>query len=208
MRNALSATEELPAAGRQEIPLEDFEDIVREHQRRIYRILHFLVRDPDKADTLTQECFLRAYARRSGFRGEASPGTWLMRIAINLAKDHLKSRRQTFWRRLVRGKEALVQSLQVVGRTPEDTILARERVAEVWTAVEALPIRQRTAFTLRFAEEMSIAEIAAAMNVREGTVKANLASAIQAVRTGIRLGFRERLAGSGRARAGGEKQKS
>jgi len=162
--------------------MEDFEAIVRQHQRRIFRVFVSLLRNPDEADTLTQECFLRAYSRRNGFRGDASPGTWLLRIAINLARDHLKSRRQGFWRSLLRGRESEAQAVRDARRTPEDAILNGERVAAIWIAVEDLPVRQRTVFTLRFAEEMSLGEIARAMNVREGTVKAQLASAVHAVR--------------------------
>jgi len=79
---------------------EEYDAIVRAHQRRIYRVLLGLVRDPDAAATLTQECFLRAYRHRRSFRGEASVGTWLVRIAVNLAADHSRNRRTAFWRRL------------------------------------------------------------------------------------------------------------
>ena len=71
----------------------EFDEVVRRHQRRVYRVLVLLVRDPDEADTLTQECFLRAYQSLSRFRGECSVQTWLLRIAINLAKDHARNRR-------------------------------------------------------------------------------------------------------------------
>ena len=61
-------------------------------------------------------------------------------------------------------------------------MLVQERVAAVWAAVERLPVRQRTVFTLRFAEDMALHEIADAMKLREGTVKAHLSSATNAVR--------------------------
>lgn len=177
----MEATVASEAAHRQ-IRREDFESIVREHQRRIYRILFSLLRDPDEADSLTQECFLRAFSRRAGFRGEAGPGTWLVRIAINLAQDQLKSRRASFWRRLRRGLEWNKQAPADRRRTPEAAMLVQERVAAVWAAVERLPVRQRTVFTLRFAEDMALHEIADAMKLREGTVKAHLSSATNAVR--------------------------
>jgi len=165
---------------------EDFEAVVHTHQQRIFRILMMLLRDPDEADALTQECFLRAYARRAGFRGEAAVGTWLVRIAVNLAQDQLKSRRNAFWRRLLRGKELEEQTVADGRRSPEDAFVARERAATLWAVVERLPVRQRTVFTLRFAEEMQIGEIAQAMKLREGTVKAHLSSAVQAVRKEMR----------------------
>ncbi len=129
---------------------EDFEWIMRNHQQRIYRILLLMLRDPEDANNLTQECFLRAFSRRSGFRGEAALGTWLVRIAINLARDQLKSGRVSFWKRLPHGKENETQTLPDRGSTPEDPLLMQERLAAVWSVVESLPLKQRTVFTLRF----------------------------------------------------------
>jgi RNA polymerase sigma-70 factor, ECF subfamily len=171
----------LAMAGR-EIVADEFESVVREHQRRIYRVVYLLIRDADEADSITQECFLRAYKRREGFRGESSLSTWLVRIAINLARDHIRSRRESFWRRLLRGKDVETHSVRDRGHTPEDAILERERMDALWAAARDLPVRQRMVFTLRFAEEMPLAEIAAAMNVREGTVKAQIATAIETLK--------------------------
>ena len=59
---------------------EDFDALVLAEQRRIYRVLLAMLRDSDAADSLTQECFLKAYEHRKRFRGECSMRTWLMRI--------------------------------------------------------------------------------------------------------------------------------
>src|SRR5271157_5389424 len=80
--------------------LDDFDAIVHAEQRRVYRVLLAMLRDPDAADDLTQECFLRAYEYRRRFRGECSVRTWLLRIAINLVRDRAKNRRWQFWRGL------------------------------------------------------------------------------------------------------------
>ena len=160
----------------------DFDWIVRRHQRQIYRILLLLVRDPDAADTLTQECFLRAFRKHAGFRGESSLATWLVRIAINLAHDHNRNRRWTFWRRLVRIDPADDVPAPDTRLSPEQILAAKEQLAAVWSAVERLAHRQRTVFTLRFAEEMPLEEIASALDLRIGTVKAHLSRALDAVR--------------------------
>jgi RNA polymerase sigma-70 factor (ECF subfamily) len=151
------------------------------------RVLLLQLRDADAAETLTQECFLRAYAKRSAFRGEASIGTWLIRIALNLARDHAKSRRMAFWRLLgwARREGDPVSRDTVLpdpGPHPERRLIARERLAAVWAKVERLPNRQRTCFMLRYVEEMPIGEIARAMQLEVGTVKAHLARAVGAVR--------------------------
>ena len=80
--------------------LDDFTPLVQAHQQRIYRVLLGMVRDPDAAETLTQECFLKAYQKRASFRGEASVGVWLLKIAVNLARDHRRSRLREFWDRI------------------------------------------------------------------------------------------------------------
>src|SRR5207244_1385604 len=83
------------------IAAEDFDEIVRLHQQRVYRVLFLLLRNSDAADTLTQECFVRAYEKRSSFRGEARIDTWLLQIAVNLARDHARNRRAGSWKRSI-----------------------------------------------------------------------------------------------------------
>jgi RNA polymerase sigma-70 factor (ECF subfamily) len=176
-----------PAQGAHGISAEAFDALVRTHQRQIYRILLLQLRDADAAETLTQECFLRAYAKRRDFRGEASIGTWLIRIALNLARDHAKRRRVAFWRLLGRDRRegdpgARDVALPDPDPHPEQRLIARERLAAVWAKVDRLPSRQRTCFLLRYVEEMPIGEIARAMQVEVGTVKAHLAGAVGALR--------------------------
>lgn len=166
---------------------DEFDAIVRENQSRIFRILLSLLRDPDAADTLTQECFLRAYRKRASFRGDASISTWLTRIAMNLAADYRKNRRHTFWSRLFGRQRTEVGEaavLNVADRQPsaERALIANERYAAVRTVVDELPPRQREVFLLRFVEEMSLEEIAQATELEVGTVKSHLHRALSVVR--------------------------
>ena len=171
----------------QAISEENFDEIVRLHQRRVYRVIYLLLHDHDAADTLTQECFLRAYRYRLGFRGECRLDTWLLRIAVNLARDHGKNRRLTFWRKLV-GLETDETEIQVAAQnpSPERVLLAREKLAAVWNALPSLPPQQRTIFTLRFAEEMSLEEIADVLGLKVGSVKTHLFRATGAIREKLR----------------------
>jgi RNA polymerase sigma-70 factor (ECF subfamily) len=164
--------------------LEDFDALVRSEQRRVYRVLLAMVRDPDAADSLTQECFLKAYRHRHRFRGECTVRTWLLRIAVNLARDHAKSRRAQFWRKLFdKSPDPAYLSNKVDPRaSPERQLLAREDLAAVWSAVDDLPAQQRAIFVLRFVEDLSTEEIAAATSLRPGTVKTHLFRALSAVR--------------------------
>ncbi len=183
---------EITAAGRigdGTSPL-DFERLVPEYQQRIYRILVGLVRDADTADNLTQECFVRAYEKRRSFRGEASVSTWLVSIAINLARDHARDGRAGFWRRLFAGpreeREAALASVADRASSAEQRVMASQQLSQVWRAVEGLSNRQREVFLLRFVEELPLEEIAEITGLRIGTVKAHLARAVSAVRQRVR----------------------
>jgi RNA polymerase sigma-70 factor, ECF subfamily len=167
----------------------DFDQLMRQHQRRVYRVIYLLVRDDDVAGVLTQECFLRAYKKLGGFRGECRVETWLLRIAINLVRDHGRSRRNSFWKRLVGLEEEQVEgksTLLAPPPSPEAVLLAREELQEVWKALDSVSAQQRTIFLLRFAEEMSLAEIAEVLDVATGSVKAQLFRATGKVREILR----------------------
>jgi len=111
--------------------------------------------------------------------------TWLMRIAINLQKDHWRNRRMQFWRTTRTNSVDLDEAsdwLPSGESSIEQQLLARERVSQVWKAVKGLSERQRTVFLLRYVEEQELSEIAAATGLSEGTVKAHLSRAVARVR--------------------------
>jgi len=162
-----------------------FSTIVETHQPQIFRFLLASLRDVDLAETLTQECFLKAYRNWLSFRGESSAMTWLMRIAINLQKDHWRNRRMQFWRTTRTNSVDLDEASEWLPSgesSAEQKLLARERVKQVWASVKGLSERQRTVFLLRFVEEQELSEIAAATGLSEGTVKAHLSRAVARVR--------------------------
>jgi RNA polymerase sigma-70 factor (ECF subfamily) len=168
---------------------EQFEQIVQQNQRRVYRVIYLLLRDHDAAETLSQECFLKVYRGLPDFRGDCRLDTWILRIAVNLARDHAKSRRLSFWKRLV-GLDSEPQNGRIehpdLQPSPERVLLAREQLESVWAAVETLSQQQRAIFLLRFSEEMSLAEIADILGLRIGSVKAQLFRAMSAVRKKVK----------------------
>jgi RNA polymerase sigma-70 factor (ECF subfamily) len=173
-------------AGRElETAAQEFARVVQTHRPQIFRFLLASTRDVDLAETLTQECFLKAHRNWGGFRGDSSAMTWLMRIAINLQKDHWRNRRMQFWRHT---RNNSVDSDEASDWLPsgessaEQQLLARERVKMVWKSVEGLSERQRTVFLLRYVEERELSEIAQVTGLSEGTVKAHLSRALGRVR--------------------------
>ena len=168
---------------------QEFASLVARLRPQIFRFLLASMRDVDLAETLTQECFLKAHRHWSSFRGESSAITWLMRIAINLQKDHWRNRRIQFWRHTRSNAvdtDDASEWLPSNESSPEQQLLAREQVKRVWKAVDGLSERQRTVFLLRYVEEMEIAEIGQATGLSEGTVKAHLSRALGRVRGEVR----------------------
>jgi RNA polymerase sigma-70 factor (ECF subfamily) len=169
----------------EEIAAEEFSAVVAKHRPQIFRFLLASTRDVDLAETLTQDCFLKAHRNWSSFRGESSAMTWLMRIAINLQKDHWRNRRMQFWRHTranAVGLDEASEWLPSGERSVEQQLMARERVEQVGKAVAGLSERQRTVFLLRYVEEAELSEIARATGLSEGTVKAHLSRAVTRVR--------------------------
>jgi RNA polymerase sigma-70 factor (ECF subfamily) len=162
--------------------LADFDAVVAEHWPRVYRFALASLRDRTTAETIAQDCFLRAWKARDKFRGDSSLSTWLLQIAVNLIRDHLRSRRLQFWKRSSQSMDASAELLVDRRTSPEMSAAARQQLAAVWSATAHLPEQQRTVFLLRFVEDMDLLEIAATMGLNEGTVKAHLFRAVRTVR--------------------------
>lgn len=177
--------ETMTRATADEISSEEFSSVVERHRPQIFRFLLSSTRDIDLAETLTQECFLKAHRNWGSFRGDSSAMTWLMRIAINLQKDHWRNRRLQFWRTTRTNAVDLDEASDWLASgesSLETQLLAREQVGQVWKAVEGLSERQRTVFLLRYVEEQELNEIARQTGLSEGTVKAHLSRAVGRVR--------------------------
>jgi RNA polymerase sigma-70 factor, ECF subfamily len=163
----------------------EFSTVVDTHRNQIFRFLLASLRDTDLAETLTQECFLRAHCNWDRFRGESSVLTWLMRIAINLQRDHWRNRRVQFWRKTREHSVGLREASEWLPSgeiSPEERIVTRERVAQMWKAVNRLSDRQRTLFIMRYGKEQEFGEIARVTGLREASVKAHLSRALARVR--------------------------
>ncbi len=167
----------------------DFATVAQTHRPQVFRFLLASMRDPDVAETLTQDCLLKAHRNWASFRGESSVLTWLLRIAINLQKDYWRNRRLQFWRQTQMQSVSVDEAsewLPSQASSPEAQVMAREQVKQVWRVVETLSERQKTVFLLRHVEEMDLLEIAETTGLNEGTVKAHLSRAMVKVRAEMR----------------------
>lgn len=170
--------------------LDEMDDVVREHRPYLIRYVNSQLNDLDAAETIAQECFLRAYAARSRYRGESSVRTWLTAIALNLVRDHLRSRQRSFWRSVGSTAVDVTEiSDQVAGKTPtpEAKVLQGELLQRIWDAAEAMTEKQRQVFVMRYRMDMPFSEIAMKTGMNLSTLKSTLMRGIKVVRA--QLGY-------------------
>lgn len=167
-----------------------FELLVVKYERRIARLLSRMIRDQSEIEDVSQEAFIKAYRALPSFRGESAFYTWLYRIAINTAKNHLS----TLGRRPMLsaeyededGDSVDAASLVPDFHTPETELSNKQIVSTVNEAVDALPDELREAITLREMDGMSYDEIAAAMDCPIGTVRSRIFRAREAIANRLR----------------------
>ena len=138
-----------------------FDGWYRAEHPRLLGLLTVVAGDADVAREVTAEAFVRALERWDRVAEMESPAAWTYRVGVNLLRRRL--RRAAFEKRLFAEKAAPVPSPAIE--------------PELWDAVRALPVRQRTAVALRYVCDLPQEEIAAVMNVAPGTVSATLTAA-------------------------------
>ena len=161
-----------------------FDLLVLKYQQKVVNIISQYIRDPHECLDVAQETFIKAYRALSGFRGDSAFYTWLYRIAINTAKNHLVA----LGRRPPRSDiEAETAELIDAGErlkdrgSPEHLLLKDEIAETVRDAIDKLPDELKTAITLRELEGLSYEEIAEAMDCPIGTVRSRIFRAREAI---------------------------
>ncbi|MEN9764489.1 MAG: hypothetical protein RL397_444 [Pseudomonadota bacterium] len=157
-----------------------FNLLVLKYQRKVLRLVSRLIRDPAEVEDVVQEAFIKAYRALPQFRGDSAFYTWLYRIAVNTAKNHLVSLgKQPIPMTDLTSDEEDTESFDsgavvVDNQTPESLLLSRQIAETVNRSIEALPPDLRAAITLREIEGLSYEEIAEAMNCPIGTVRSRI----------------------------------
>lgn len=165
--------------------LEEIDRLVRTYSPRLLRFVAFSVNDQDLAESIVQDCFLKAYNARDSFRGDCTVSTWLFSIANNLIKDHVRTKKFKFWRK-VRSTSVDISEMAsfLPGRqnSPETAILQQEMALQVQASLERLSVNQRRIFLLRFSEGMNPHEISESTGMPINTVKTHLRRALITIR--------------------------
>ena len=161
-----------------------FDTLVRRYQHRIGAVIGRYVRDWSECQDVAQDAFLRAYRAIGNFRGDAQFYTWLHRIAINTAKNHL----------VAQGRRPPLDDIEITDAeqydfgtrlrdndTPEHELMRQQVEHAVMSAVAMLPEELRRAISLREVEGLSYEEIATRMQCPVGTVRSRIFRAREAI---------------------------
>lgn len=165
-----------------------FDVLVLKYQHKIVNLIMRYVRDPSEALDVSQEAFIKAYRALPNFRGDSAFYTWLYRIAINTAKNHLVAagRRPLDYDLDAEGQEGAPVSASLYEvDTPERLALSDEIRGTVNRVIKGLPEDLRTAIILREIEGMSYEEIAQTMDCPVGTVRSRIFRAREAINNEI-----------------------
>jgi RNA polymerase sigma-70 factor (ECF subfamily) len=150
-----------------------FDIVVERHRRAVYLLCYRFVANHEDASDLSQEVFLRAYRGLRKFKGNASLGTWLHRIAVNVCLNRVSLKKP------INEPIDAAQHIDDRGESASERMLRGERAVQVRAAVAQLPKKQRAALILRIYHERSHQEIADILGSSVGAVKANVFHALR-----------------------------
>jgi RNA polymerase sigma-70 factor (ECF subfamily) len=154
-----------------------FSELVRRHQKGLFRLVWRVTRDQALAEDVVQESFVKAYQKISLFEERSSFKSWLYRIGINTAHNSLRSRRND---------QVSIDDISISGKAEgERALVYRDLQALVTKEMTSLPERQRTALQLRVYEDMSFQEIAVIMECPYDTAKANYRHALMKMKAAL-----------------------
>ena len=154
-----------------------FEVLVRRYQRQVLAIARRFSADNDDAEDLAQRAFINAAQRAGGWRG-GSFKSWLFRIVVNLAKNHVRDSS-----RFDRSEDASEHEAEPTAPEAHERLEAREEQQALREAVAKLPKRQREVLLLRIDGDMPFAEVASTLGITEVNAKVNFHHAVQKLKT-------------------------
>ena len=166
-----------------------FDLLVLKYQQKIVKLVMRFVRDPTDALDVSQEAFIKAYRALPAFRGDSAFYTWLYRIAINAAKNHLAAAQRKPPEQQLDSQDPDYYANDVRLRdeeSPEGLVMQEQLRQTISRAMGSLPEELQTAIVLREIEGLSYEEIAQAMDCPVGTVRSRIFRAREAIDASIR----------------------
>ena len=174
----------LAASGERDAARERYGELVANQQRRAVRIAYQYLRDAHDADEAVQDAFVKVFTHITSYREDLPFEVWFTRILVNACLDLRKSRsRRLRWSvPMSAASETTPAEPAASDPSPEQRLVSRERASEITAAVDSLPDRQRTVFTLCHLAEQSTAEVSQALGLSEATVRVHLFRAVRKLR--------------------------
>jgi len=167
-----------------------FDEMVSRYWDRIYSMVHQLLRNPQDAEEVTQDAFIRAHRGLVNFRGDSAFSTWLYQIATNLARN-----RYWYWWRRKRDRSisfdapvsqdnetTLAEIIPAEVESPESEATTQELLDNIAAGMEKLGAKHREILVLRNVKNLSYEEIATILGISVGTVKSRIARARESLR--------------------------
>ena len=182
-----AAIKHLVAGGERDAARERYGELVANQQRRAVRIAYQYLRDAHDADEAVQDAFVKVFTHITSYREDLPFEVWFTRILVNACLDLRKSRaRRLRWAvPMSATSEVAPAEPAAPDPSPEQRLVSRERAAEITTAVDSLPDRQRTVFTLCHIAEQTTAEVSQALGLSEATVRVHLFRAVRKLRRAL-----------------------
>jgi RNA polymerase sigma-70 factor, ECF subfamily len=156
--------------------------LMERYQHRLYRYLLRIVRQPETAEDLFQQTWIRVMERIRSYDSQRSFEGWLFALAHNLAIDHLRRYRPESLDEPLPSGDARSELIEGGGPGALEQLLSREQTGWLADSVAGLPLVFREVLTLRFEEEMKLEEMAAVLALPLGTVKTRLHRALKHLR--------------------------
>ena len=160
-----------------------FAQLVAATQVDTYNLAYSVLRNPQEAQDMTQEVYLRVWRALPDFRGDSKVQSWLYRVTVNTC---LNRRRQLRHELLLVDADDALMGLAARGPTAAEHVALKERNEALWAAVARLPDKYRLVITLFYQQELSYHEIAELLTLPLGTVKAHLNRARKALAESLR----------------------
>jgi len=155
-----------------------YRGLVERYQNKLYHVIYGMVRNQEDARDLTQDAFIKAFKSISSFRAEAKFYTWIYRIGMNLAIDHLRKRKRrdhTEFDEQIAARDSQGQVAEIHQTdSPRKSIERKQIYSAIMSALETLPEQQKQVVLLRELEGLSYKEIADIVGIPEGTVMSRL----------------------------------
>lgn len=164
--------------------VEAFRILVERHSRALYALGHRMTGNAHDAEDIVQESLMRAYRQLDRFESRAEFGTWIHRIGLNCALDHLRRRksRDQIMQDGGDGHDEMVASLPAKGPSAIQHLADSQIRHHVENALGSLSVTERSAFVMRHFQEMPLSEIGLALGINENSVKNTIFRAVQKVR--------------------------